>query len=661
MFKKILIANRGEIACRIIKTARLLGIETVAVYSESDANSLHVDMADEAVYIGESESISSYLCIENLLRAVEKTGADSVHPGYGFLSESATFARKLELQNVVFIGPSETAIRSMGDKIESKKIAQKAGLNVIPGHPESLANLDQLIKISGEIGYPVMLKASAGGGGKGMRVAYDENDLKQGFNSAKREALISFGDDRILVEKYIEQPRHIEIQIMADSHGNIVHLGERECSIQRRHQKIIEEAPSTIIDHELREAMGKQAIGLARAVEYVSAGTVEFIVDIEKNFYFLEMNTRLQVEHAVTEFVTGIDLVELMIRVAAGEELPLAQTDVNYKGWALESRIYAEDPSRDFLPSTGRIVCYRSPKETRNVRVDTGVIEGCEMSIHYDPLIAKLITHGSNRDEALSHMERALNTYFITGINHNISFLSSLISHPRFKIGELNTNFIIDEYPEGYDPSSINHVDIGLYVCVVACLHFIHQERELKISGQLHRTLQKPLNEWTVIIAGQRHEVNVVSVDTGFTVVLDDTVNNIQTNWKFGDPIFESKINDTEVCIQVDCKSFGYNISHSGCQIEAVVLNSKASKLYTFMPEKLKVETFQYLYAPIPGLLTSIEVKKGEKIRVGQKLAVVEAMKMENVLYAMRDGSVKNIVASPGDILSIDDVIIEFK
>jgi propionyl-CoA carboxylase alpha chain len=661
MFKKILIANRGEIACRVIKSARLMGIKTVAVYSEADKDALHVDMADEAVCIGPAASSESYLLVDNILAAIKQTGADSVHPGYGFLSENASFARKLKRHGIAFIGPNVNAITKMGDKIESKKLAEKAGVNTVPGHTEILKDVKHALSASKKIGYPVMLKASAGGGGKGMRVAFNEKEAREGFVSAKREAASSFGDDRVFVEKFIEEPRHIEIQIMADSHGNIIYLGERECSIQRRHQKVIEEAPSPFIDEETRKSMGEQAVLLSKAVKYVSAGTVEFIVDSKRNFYFLEMNTRLQVEHPVTEKITGLDLVELMIRVAAGEKLPLTQDDVTLKGWAMESRVYAEDPFREFLPSVGRLVRYRAPEESEHVRVDSGVYEGGEISIYYDPMISKLITYGADREEAIAHMRHALDGYFIRGVSHNISFLAALMAHPRFQAGNLTTSFIADEYPDGFDTSCVPHDDPELLVCVSACVHRAYQERAACISGQYEGHQRKVLDDWIVILGRKEYALNIVCVTGGYDIQIGDTRMRIRTDWQLGEPLFEAQLNGFLICLQVERNGAGYSLFHSGLRADVVVLNPRVAELYALMPEKIEADTSKFLLSPMPGLLISISVKDGEEIKGGQELAVVEAMKMENVLHAERDGVVKSVHAAQGDSLSVDQVIIEFQ
>jgi len=661
MFKKILIANRGEIACRVIKTARKMSIKTVAVYSDADKDALHVDMADEAICIGPAPSSESYLRIDKIIDAIKKTGADAVHPGYGFLSENATFARKLKRQGVAFIGPNVLAITKMGDKIESKKLAIKAGVNTVPGHAEALKDVRQAVSVAKKIGYPVMLKASAGGGGKGMRVAFNEAEARDGFASAKREAVSSFGDDRIFVEKFIEEPRHIEIQVIADSYGNTLYLGERECSIQRRHQKVIEEAPSPFLDEETRKAMGEQAVHLARAVKYVSAGTVEFIVDANRNFFFLEMNTRLQVEHPVTEKITGLDLVELMIRVAAGEKLGLKQEDVRLDGWAMETRVYAEDPFRGFLPSVGRLVRYQGPQESDHVRVDTGVYEGGEISIYYDPMIAKLITYGVDRDEAIAHMRHALDAYYIRGVSHNISFLAALMAHPRFQKGALTTNFIAEEYPDGFDPSDVPHDDPDLLVAISACVHRAYQERAAGISGQYAGHQRIVLDDWIVLLAGKEHAVNILCVTGGYDVSIGESRLHVRTQWELGEPLYEAQVNGLMVCLQVERNGAGYSLFHSGLRANVVVLNPQAAALYALMPEKKAADTSRFLLSPMPGLLISLSVVEGQQVKGGEELAIIEAMKMENVLHAERDGVIKAVHSVTGDSLSVDQTIIEFE
>ena len=641
MFGKILIANRGEIACRIVRTARRLGIATVAVYSEADRGALHVQMADEAVCIGPAPSAESYLAIDTIVAAARQTGSEAVHPGYGFLAENAAFAARLAEHGIAFIGPGVHALTVMGDKIASKKLAGESGVNTIPGHHEALADADAALAAARAIGYPVMLKAAGGGGGKGMRIARDDDGVRDGLRSAVREAASSFGDDRVFLEKYVEQPRHIEIQILADGHGNSVYLGERECSIQRRHQKVIEEAPSPFLDAATRRAMGEQAVALARAVDYVSAGTVEFIVDGLRNFYFLEMNTRLQVEHPVTEMVSGLDLVEQMIRIAAGEELAFAQSDVRCDGWAIEARVYAEDPLRGFLPSVGRLVRYRPPAEGDGVRVDTGVFEGGEISIHYDPMMAKVITHGATRDAAIARMQGALDAFHIRGVAHNVGFLAALMAHARFREGRLSTDFIAEEYPDGFGAS---HADPGLFVPVAATVHRIVEERAAGISGRLVDGRGAAEAELVVVLDGRDHVAGA----------------RVETDWVPGQPLFRSVIDGTPVCMQVEQGGAGYRLLHAGCRADVLVLGRRAAELLALMPEKAVADTSRFLLSPMPGLLVSVSVAAGQAVKVGEELVVVEAMKMENVLRAERDGTVATVHARPGDSLAVDQAIIEF-
>ncbi|TWU29777.1 acetyl-CoA carboxylase biotin carboxylase subunit [Bythopirellula polymerisocia] len=661
MFKKILIANRGEIACRVIKSARKMGIATVAVYSEADKDALHVALADEAVCIGPAPSSQSYLVIDRILEACRTTGADAVHPGYGFLSENAEFAKQLDLAGIAFIGPGIHAITSMGDKITSKRLAQEAGVNTVPGSTEVIRDGAMAVKIAKEIGYPVMLKASAGGGGKGMRVAFNDEECREGFERASNESRSSFGDDRIFIEKFIEQPRHIEIQVLGDTHGNIVFLGERECSLQRRHQKIIEEAPSPFIDKKTRALMGEQAVALARAVQYHSAGTVEFIVDAERNFYFLEMNTRLQVEHPVTEFVTGLDLVELMIRIAAGESLQFSQTDVKLSGWAIEARIYAEDPFRNFLPSVGRLVRYAPPAESDNVRVDTGVYEGGEVSIHYDPMIAKLITYGADREESIQRMRRALNEFTIRGVAHNISFLGALVNHPRFAKGQLSTNLIAEEYPDGFDATNVVHDDPALLITVCGVIHRRYRERAAQISGQLPGYEPQVDQRWVIVFGNEHHPVTVCPAERGYDVTYADLTYHVESNWEFGQPLFRGSIDGEEVCVQVERRHLLYRLFHWGTQVDMLALSARAAELLSLMPVKEPPDLSKLLLSPMPGMLASMRVEVGEEVKAGQDLAVVEAMKMENVLRAERDGKVANIVATVGETLAVDQVILEFE
>ena len=665
MFKKILIANRGEIACRVIKTARRMGIKTVAVYSEAESNALHVQQADEAVCIGAAPSSESYLRVDKLLKAIKDSGAEAVHPGYGFLSENAAFARRLAKEGIAFIGPPPAAIGSMGDKIKSKKLADKAGVNTIPGHADALKDARQAVSVARKIGYPVMLKASAGGGGKGMRIVRNDQEAKDGFHSAVREAKSSFGDDRILAEKFIEQPRHIEIQVLADSHGNAVYLGERECSIQRRHQKVIEEAPSPFIDETTRKAMGEQAVALAMAVKYASAGTVEFIVDGERNFYFLEMNTRLQVEHPVTEMIYGLDLVELMIRVAAGEKLPLTQKDVKADGWAVEARVYAENPARNFLPSVGRLVHYIEPEEdaqeNNGVRVDSGVYEGGEISIHYDPMIAKLVAHGADRKQAIARLRSALDAYLIRGISHNIAFLSAVLAHPRFASGNISTGFIDEEFPNGFDASSAESQAPAPLIAAAAAVHLAFQIRATSISALAHGRRRKVRDKWAVLIKGIFHHVTVTPADGGYDVSWEDNVYEVRTGWAPGAPLFHARINEQPCCLQVERRTIGYRLIHAGIQDDILVLSPRAAELYALMPVKPPALASKNLLSPMPGLLVSVAVSDGQAVKAGEELATIEAMKMENVLRAERDGVVASIRAQSGDILAVDDVIVEFQ
>ena len=660
MLKKILVANRGEIACRVFITAKEMGIATVAVYSDADRDSLHVQMADEAVHIGPSVSSDSYLAINKIIQACLDTGADAVHPGYGFLSENGHFRDSLDAAGIIFIGPSKEAIESMGDKITSKRIAEQAGVNTIPGYTDVVRDADHAIEISAEIGYPVMLKASSGGGGKGMRVANNDGDCREGFERATNEAKSSFGDDRIFIEKYIQQPRHIEIQVMADSQGNVIYLGERECSIQRRHQKVIEEAPSPFLDNETRKKMGEQSCALARAVNYQSAGTVEFIADADMNFYFLEMNTRLQVEHPVTELVTGQDLVELMIRVASGEKLMLTQNDVTLSGWAIEARVYAEDPLRNFLPSTGRLVKYSEPKGN-GIRVDSGVYEGGEISIFYDPMIAKLITYGDDRSQSITRMVDALDNYYIRGVNHNISFLNALMVHPRFVDGDLTTNFIADEFPDGFHADLVVQNDPEIAVVVAASVHQLDCERAGLLSDQLEGHEVEPSNEWIVIIADQRRSVRVRLTDTGYLVELDGQDYCIFTEWRLGDPLFKAVINDVNVSVQVEPVASGYRLFYRGTEINAQVISPRAADLMKHMLFKPPQDMSKFLLSPMPGLLVNLSVNEGQEVKEGEELAVIEAMKMENSLRATKDGVVGNIEAEQGDSLAVDQIILEFK
>ena len=660
MLKKILVANRGEIACRVFATAKKMGIATVAVYSDADRDALHVQMADEAVYIGPSVSAESYLVIEKIIQACLDTDADAVHPGYGFLSENSKFRDALDTAGIIFIGPGKKAIESMGDKITSKLIAQKAGVTCIPGYTDVVRDADHALEVCAEIGYPVMLKASAGGGGKGMRVAMNEDECRDGFERATNEARSSFGDTRIFIEKYIQQPRHIEIQVMADGHGNVIYLGERECSIQRRHQKVIEEAPSPFLNEATRQKMGEQSCALARAVDYQSAGTVEFIADADMNFYFLEMNTRLQVEHPVTELVTGQDLVELMIRVAAGEELPLTQQDVSLTGWAMESRVYAEDPFRNFLPSVGRLVRYSEP-EGEGVRVDSGVYEGGEVSIFYDPMIAKLITYGEDRSQSIDRMVDALDNYYIRGVNHNISFLNALMVHPRFIAGDLSTNFIDDEFPDGFNAGLVAQADPAIALVVLGAVNQLEEERASLLSNQLTGHEHVANRDWVVVVGDQQSTVSVELTESGYLVSLGNLDYQVETNWSLGEPLFKADVNGKDISVQIERSAKGYRLLYRGAEINAQILSPKAAVLSAHMVYKAPADMSKFLLSPMPGLLVKMAVKEGQEVKEGEELAVVEAMKMENSLRAVQDGIVGKISAVEGGSLMVDEIILEFE
>ncbi len=660
MFSKILIANRGEIACRVIRTARRLGVPTVAVYSDADSHALHVKMADEAVHIGGSPASESYLVIERIIQACKDTGAEAVHPGYGFLSENADFANALDDAGITFIGPGVRAITSMGDKITSKKLADDAGVNTIPGFTGVIDDAEHAVRIATDIGYPVMLKASAGGGGKGMRVVWNDDECRDGFERATSEAVSSFGDGRVFAEKFIEEPRHIEIQVIADSHGNTLYLGERECSIQRRHQKVIEEAPSPFLDEATRAAMGEQAVALARAVDYRSAGTVEFIVDAQRNFYFLEMNTRLQVEHPITEKITGCDLVEMMMRVAAGEALTLTQDDVTLTGWALEARVYAEDPFRNFLPSIGRLVRYGPPEESETVRVDTGIEEGSEVSMYYDPMIAKLVTYGPDRDAAIAAMNDALDAYLIRGVSHNISFLNALIAHPRFREGRLSTNFIAEEYPEGFRDIDVPRENPHLPIAVAAAVHRGYLDRAAGMTGQLRGRERDVNDEYVVVIGADYHPVRVVAVDGSYRVHVDDACYDIDSDWRPGLALFEGRIDGTGVCFQLDDARPRYRLTRRGGQTDALVLEPHAAELNRHMLVKEPPDLSRFLLSPMPGLLVRLNVREGQDAKAGEELAVVEAMKMENSLRATEDVTIGRVLAEEGDSLVVDQPIMEF-
>ncbi|HEX8239356.1 MAG TPA: acetyl/propionyl/methylcrotonyl-CoA carboxylase subunit alpha [Allosphingosinicella sp.] len=701
MFKKILIANRGEIACRVIRTARKMGIGTVAVYSDADARAPHVKMADESVRLGPPPASESYLRAELIIDACKATGAEAVHPGYGFLSERESFARALEEAGIAFIGPPPGAIAAMGDKIESKKLAREAGVSVVPGFVGEIDDTEHAVRIAGEIGYPVMMKASAGGGGKGMRLAYSETDVREGFEATKREGLASFGDDRVFIEKFVENPRHIEIQLIGDKAGKLLYLGERECSVQRRHQKVVEEAPSPFVTPEMRKAMGEQAVALARAVGYYSAGTVEFIAGADRSFYFLEMNTRLQVEHPVTEEVTGLDLVELMIRVAAGESLPFGQEGVKLDGWAIENRVYAEDPYRGFLPSTGRLVRYRAPRQVLRdagstgspapqderigrdpahpeeglsfgegpsrrtsdyvVRVDDGVEEGGEVSMFYDPMIAKLITWAPTREAAIDRQVEALDSFAIEGIGHNVDFLSALMQHPRFREGRLTTGFIAEEYPEGFEGAPADDRLVEDLAAIGALAGMETEARACAVSGQLGAPVIPP-EDRVVRLAGRSFAIRFDGFEGGLLAYLDEGEGReLIGRWEPGQRLFKGMIDGRSRIVQVARRGRQWRLTTRGASHLVEVLPAHVAELSRFMIEKVPPDLSRYLLCPMPGLLTALNVGEGDKVEAGQPLAVVEAMKMENILRAEKAGVVKAVSAKPGDSLAVDAVILEFE
>ncbi len=670
MFKRILIANRGEIACRIIKTARRMGIQTVAVYSEADRDALHVEMADEAVLIGPPAAAESYLVMDKIIAACRETGAEAVHPGYGFLSEREAFPRALADAGIVFIGPNAGAIAAMGDKIESKKAAAKARVSTVPGHLGVIEDEKHAVKIAGEIGYPVMIKASAGGGGKGMRIAHSQSEVAEGFGLAKAEAKASFGDDRVFIEKFIVDPRHIEIQVLGDKHGHVIYLGERECSIQRRNQKVIEEAPSPLLDETTRRQMGEQAVALAKAVKYNSAGTVEFVAGQDKGFFFLEMNTRLQVEHPVTELITGIDLVEQMIRVAAGEKLSLKQKDVTLTGWAVETRVYAEDPFRNFLPSIGRLTKYRPPVESSvdgiTVRNDTGVQEGGEISIYYDPMIAKLVTHAPSRIAAIEAQATALDSFYIDGIRHNIPFLSALMLHPRWREGNLSTGFIAEEFPKGFAMRVPEGEVARRLAAVAAAIDHVLGERKRQISGQLNGRLVQRERRRAVWLDRAEIALDIARETDGIAVRFvgaDGTLGQphlLASPWKPGEPVWHGSIDGHPLAMQVRAIPNGFRLAHQGYEVAVNVFTESEATAARLMPVGAKADTGKKLLCPMPGLVVSIAVAEGQEVKAGETLAVVEAMKMQNVLRAERDGTVKKIYASPGATLAVDALILEF-
>ena len=681
MFNKILIANRGEIACRVIKTARKMGIPTVAIYSDADRNALHVKMADEAIHIGPPPANQSYIVIDKVMAAIRESGAQAVHPGYGFLSENSKFAQALAAEGVAFVGPPVGAIESMGDKITSKKIAQEADVSTVPGYMGLIEDADEAVKISNQIGYPVMIKASAGGGGKGMRIAWTDEEAREGFQSSKNEAANSFGDDRIFIEKFVTQPRHIEIQVLCDAHGNGVYLGERECSIQRRNQKVVEEAPSPFLDEATRKAMGEQAVALAHAVGYASAGTVEFIVDGDKNFYFLEMNTRLQVEHPVTELITGVDLVEQMIRVAAGEKLTITQDDVKLTGWAIENRLYAEDPYRGFLPSIGRLTRYRPPTEIAAgpmlvngkwqgdapegeaaVRNDTGVFEGGEISMYYDPMIAKLCTWAPTRAEAIEAMRVALDSFEVEGIGHNLPFLSAVMDHPKFISGDMTTAFIAEEYPDGFEGVTLPEQDLRRVAAAAAAMYRVAEIRRTRVSGRMDNHERHVGSDWVVVLQGESYPVTVEADPQGSTVHFAGGGHmRVTSDWTPGDGLARLDIDGDPLVLKVGKAAGGYRLRTRGADLKVQVFSPRQAELAALMPEKLPPDTSKMLLCPMPGLVVKIDVEIGDEVQEGQALCTIEAMKMENILRAEKKSVVTKINAGAGDSLAVDEVIMEFE
>ena len=675
MFKKILIANRGEIACRVIKTARRMGIATVAVHSDADADALHVELADEAVRLGPAPSRESYLVADKIIAAAKQTGAEAIHPGYGFLSENEDFARRVEEEGLVFIGPKHYSIAAMGDKIASKKLAGEAKVSTIPGWNDAIESPEQAVKIARDIGYPVMIKASAGGGGKGLRVAFNDKEAFDGFSSCRNEAKASFGDDRVFIEKFVESPRHIEIQVLGDAHGNVVFLHERECSIQRRHQKVIEEAPSPFISDATRQAMGAQAVALSKAVRYQSAGTVEFVVGKDQSFYFLEMNTRLQVEHPVTECITGIDLVEQMIRVAAGEKLPFTQEQIPRRGWAMECRINAEDPFRGFLPSTGRLVRYLPPPtsmeaaqpvpEGGGVRVDTGVYEGGEIPMYYDSMIAKLVVHGFDRADAIRRMREALNGFVIRGVTSNVPFQAALLAHPKFASGDFNTGFIAEHYGKGFRAEDVPHDDPDFLVALAAAAYRRYRERASRISGQLPGHELRIGEDFVAVVKGEagQHRHVPVRIRPGGTLVIELAGKSYELakDWSFGGIRAGGFCNGRPFTAQIEREGLWTRVAHNGRRIDAMLLTARASELLRVMPYKAPADMSKFLLSPMPGLLVQVAVKPGQAVQAGERLAVIEAMKMENILVAQQDGTVKELLAGQGESLAVDQPILSFQ
>jgi propionyl-CoA carboxylase alpha chain len=666
MFKKILIANRGEIVLRINRTAQRMGIRTVAIYSDADKYGLHVQVCDEAVHVGPSPATESYLAMDKIIAACKQTGADAVHPGYGFLSENAKFARALAENGITFIGPEPEVLAMMGDKITANRAADKAGVPTVPGHWDPLPDADAAVRIGREIGLPVMLKAAAGGGGKGIRIARDEKELREAFRLASSEARSSFGDDRVFIEKFIEHPRHIEIQVLGDGHGNVIHLGERECSIQRRHQKVIEEAPSPIVDPAMREDMGGRAVALAKSVGYSSAGTCEFIVDQEKNYYFLEMNTRLQVEHSVTEFTTGVDLVEWMIRVAAGERLTISQNDVTMSGWAVEARIYAEDPNRKFMPSVGRLVRYRTPEESRQVRVDSGIYEGGEISHFYDPMIAKVTTWDLNRSSAITQMRRALDEFYINGVGHNIAFLTALMANPRFLEGRLTTNFIEEEYPEGFSPAPLDEKEIEAVLAAAMLMHLRYLHRAARITGAMPGYRRQISKDWVVVVDGKHFPVSVEenatrSAEEGFDILVDRRIVSVHSDWQINDPVMRCTVNAVPQRFKVERAGIGYRLYHLGAEISVIVYRKQVAELAKLMPERKAADMSKFVVSPMPGLLRSLAREAGDKVGAGDEIAVVEAMKMENIIRSTTPGVIARFHAEPGDTVKVGQIIAELE
>ncbi len=685
MFDKILIANRGEIACRVIKTARKMGLKTVAVYSDADKNALHVSMADEAIHIGPPPANQSYIVIDKIMDAIAQSGAQAVHPGYGFLSENPKFAEALDAAGVAFVGPPKRAIEAMGDKITSKKIAQEAGVSTVPGYMGLIEDADEAVNISNKIGYPVMIKASAGGGGKGMRIAWSDQEAREGFQSSKNEAANSFGDDRIFIEKFVTQPRHIEIQVLCDTHGNAIYLNERECSIQRRNQKVVEEAPSPFLDEDTRRAMGEQSCALAKAVGYASAGTVEFIVDGNKNFYFLEMNTRLQVEHPVTELITGVDLVEQMIRIANGEPLSMTQSDVQRTGWAIENRLYAEDPYREFLPSIGRLTRYRPPAEiaagpmvdagtwvmnadatapTGNtaIRNDTGVFEGGEISMYYDPMIAKLCTWGPTRDAAIEAMRSALDSFEVEGIGHNLPFVSAVMDHPKFVSGDMTTAFIAEEYPDGFVGVTLKDHDLRRIAAAAAAMHRVAEIRRARISGRIDNHERKVGTDWVVTLQKTRYDVGIDADRDGATVRFSDGAEmRVSGDWTPGNQLANMMVDGTALVLKVGKITQGFRIRSRGADLKVNVRTPRQAELAELMIEKVPPDTSKMLLCPMPGLIVKVDVAVGDEVQDGQALCTVEAMKMENILRAEKRGVISKINAKAGQSLAVDDVIMEFE